>query len=135
MRTKHWEIAWVEDMPPVLQPHTFYISTQHRLTEHLCACGCGAEISLPLGPSEWRIDGYGACVSLHPSVGNWRLPCKSHYVIHNSTTQWRETWTDQEIAAGRTHDRNAKDREIAANRRRKHWWLRTWYWLCRLVRR
>ncbi|MCY4477381.1 MAG: DUF6527 family protein [Gammaproteobacteria bacterium] len=135
MKTKHWEIAWVEDMPSIIQPHTFYISMQHRLTEHLCACGCGTEVSLPLGPSEWRIEGEEAGISLHPSVGNWRLPCKSHYVIHNSTTHWRETWTAQQISAGRARDQNAKNREIAANRRLMPWWLRIWYWFCRLVRR
>ena len=135
MKTRHWRVQWVEDMPPVLEPETCYVSRKHRLTEHLCACGCGAEISLPLGPSEWHLDGHGDSISLRPSVGNWRLPCGSHYVIRNSTTHWCEPWSEQQIMAGRDRDRQAKEQEIANNRRRNPWWRRVWYWLCRLVRR
>ena len=42
-------------MPEEMTEGEFYISVKHRLTEHLCACGCGTEVSLPLGRSEWSI--------------------------------------------------------------------------------
>ena len=122
-------------MPPVLEPGTFYVSYKHRLTEHLCACGCGTEVSLPLSPSEWRVECHGDAISLRPSVGNWRLPCRSHYIIDHSTTRWCELWSEQRVMAGRARDRAAKQQEIADNRRHKPWWLRAWYWLRRSLRR
>ena len=134
MRTTAWNVDWVEDMPPVLKPGTFYVSGKHQLTEHLCACGCGSEVSLPLGPSEWRIEGHGEVVTLRPSVGNWRLPCRSHYIIDKSATRWCESWSEQQIMAGRARDREATEQEIASKRRQKPWWLRLWYWWCRCVR-
>ena len=62
MRTRTWTAIWVDDMPPSLEPGKLYISVKHRLTEHLCACGCGTEVSLPLGGSEWRIEYDGESV-------------------------------------------------------------------------
>ena len=134
MRTVAWRVKWVEDMPPVLEPGTFYVSEKHRLTEHLCACGCRTEVSLPLGPSEWRIEREGELVTLRPSVGNWKLPCRSHYIIDKNTTRWCESWSEQQIMAGRARAREATEREIANRRRQKRWWLRLWYWLCRWLR-
>ena len=84
MRTTQWQIEWVEDMPERMEAATLYISVKHRLTEHLCACGCGTEVSLHLGRSEWRLIYDGDSISVWPSVGNWRLLCNRHYVIQES---------------------------------------------------
>ena len=88
MKTKAWCPIWVEDMPEKMEDGEFYISPKHRLTEHLCACGCKAEVSVPLGRSKWKIEYDGETVSLWPSIGNWRLPCKSHYIIEENRTIW-----------------------------------------------
>ena len=88
-------------MPPSLEPGNLYISVKHRLTEHLCACGCGTEISLPLGRSEWRIEYDGESVTVWPSIGNWRLPCRSHYIIEKGHTRWCLAWTEKEIRTDR----------------------------------
>ena len=135
MRTRHWRVEWVEDMPPTLERDTFYVSRKHRLTEHLCACGCGAEVSLPLGPGEWFVEGSGDSISLRPSVGNWRLPCRSHYVIDKGTTRWCASWSEEQIRVGRQRDRAAKEQAVLYNRRQHPWWRRLWYWLLRLLRR
>lgn len=135
MRTLSWAVRWVEDMPPVLKPNTLYVSEKHELTEHLCACGCHSEVSLPLGPSEWRIERHGELVSLRPSVGNWRLPCRSHYVIYRSTTLWCEPWSEERIVANRERDRKAKEREIASRSRKTPLWLRLWYRFLRYLGR
>ena len=122
MRNSKWQVEWVEDMPQSMRSGTLYISIKHRLIEHVCACGCGEEISLPLGKSEWRIAYDGDSISVFPSVGNWRLPCKSHYVIRENKTIWCTRWTEKQILEGRKRDRAEKLADI----RRKNWresWL------------
>ena len=118
-------------MPAVLEPATLYVSERHRLAEHLCACGCGSEVSLPLGPSEWSVESHGESVSLRPSVGNWRLPCRAHYMIVGSRTVWCGTWSEDAIHSRRLQDRAEKQREVTGRHRRHPWWLRLWYGLWR----
>ena len=100
----HVTAVWVDDMPLSLEPGNLYISVKHRLTEHLCACGCGTEVSLPLSRSEWRIEYDGEFVSISPSIGNWRLPCRSHYIIENGTHALGPCLTQKEIQTGRARD-------------------------------
>ena len=130
MRTASWQTTWVGDMPSSMSDGTVYISVKHRLTEHLCACGCKAEVSLPLGPAEWRLEYDGETIGLRPSVGNWRLPCKSHYLIEQSRTVWCRPWTPDEVVAGRTEDRRERDEGIQNRNRERKWWWR----LVRLVK-
>ena len=113
-------------MPSSLEPGNLYISVKHRLTEHLCACGCETEVSLPLSPSEWCIEYDGESVSIRPSIGNWRLPCRSHYIIEKGHTRWCLAWTETEIRAGQSNDRKAKTADIARKRRKARWWSRIW---------
>ena len=122
MRTSSWQAMWVEDMPEVMESDKVYISTKHSLTEHLCACGCGAEVSLPLARSEWRIVYDGDTVSIRPSIGNWRLPCKSHYLILENRTIWCASWTAEEISAGRKEDRTERQRDMRRRRAERSWW-------------
>ena len=112
MRTTKWHVEWVEDMPHVIEPGNLYISTKPRLTEHLCACGCGMEVSLPLSRSDWWIKYDGDTISMCPSVGNWRLPCRSHYQLTENRTIWCPAWTDGQIAEGRGRDRARKRTDI-----------------------
>ena len=130
MRTMTWQPIWVEDMPEAMEGGKIYISTKHRLTEHLCACGCGAEVSLPLGRSDWKIEYDGETVSIWPSVGNWRLPCKSHYIIQENKTRWRRRWSEKEILAGRTGDRKEKQQDIEKRQRKQKWWKRILSIIC-----
>ena len=124
MKVNKWQTVWVEDMPNKMENGRIYVSIKHRLTEHLCACGCGAEVSLPLGPSEWKFEYNGDTVSLWPSIGNWRLPCRSHYVISENKTRWREQWSEERILAGRKRDRDEKLRDVIAKNRRETWLTR-----------
>ena len=124
MGTTRWESIWVEDMPEVMEDGKVYISVKHRLTEHICACGCKSEVSLPLGRREWRIEYDGETVSILPSVGNWRLPCRSHYIIQESMTRWCESWSTREAVAGRIRDRQEKEQDIIRKRKERTWWKR-----------
>ena len=52
----------------------------------------------------------GQAISLWPSVGNWTLPCRSHYVVNDAVVIEARSWSDEEIAAERRRDRVAKGR-------------------------
>lgn len=39
----------------------------------------------------------GKTVSLHPSVGNWSFPCRSHYWIDRNEIRWSHAFDDAEI--------------------------------------
>lgn len=71
-----------------------YISEEYETSSHLCPCGCG---ELVVTPGSHIIEGkdYGWIttfvngeLTLHPSVGNFQLPCKSHYFIVKNKINW-----------------------------------------------
>lgn len=98
---------FVEAFPTPLQPAVLYVSISYRTTAHLCCCGCGEEVIAPLGPAQWALTYDGDTVSLHPSIGNWTLPCKSHYVIRRNQVLTRRRFTTDEIVENREQDRDA----------------------------
>ena len=55
---------------------------------HLCFCGCGMKVVTPLSPTGWALTFEGRGVSVTPSVGNWNLKCRSHYVISGNRIEW-----------------------------------------------
>mgnify|MGYP001806924582 CR=1 FL=1 len=89
-------------MPTTLEPGILYVSRKYEVAVHLCACGCGSKIVTPLGPTDWKFKDSRRGPSLWPSIGNWQLPCRSHYIIRNGDTIWAGDWTDEEIMQGRS---------------------------------
>ena len=83
---------------------------------HSCCCGCGNEVVTPLAPAEWHLEFDGETISLWPSVGNWNLPCRSHYVIRRNRIFECDDWSDEKIARAQQRD-GAGRREFY---RRKH---------------
>ena len=100
-----FEHKFVEAIPPTLDPQVIYVSIRYRTAKHLCPCGCGHEVVTPIRPNKWAIKYDGVSVSLHPSVGNWSLECKSHYWIHNSQILWSDMWSQEQIEIGRAEQR------------------------------
>ena len=79
----------VEYMPEKKEPGILYISNKFNLAIHLCACGCGNEVVTPIGDNGWTTNAsFEDKVTLRPSIGNWGLPCKSHYYITNNKIEW-----------------------------------------------
>jgi hypothetical protein len=50
----------------------------------------------------------GKTISLYPSVGNWRLACRSHYWIDGSQVRWSDEWSEAQIEAGFARDARLK---------------------------
>ena len=68
---------------------TLYISLKYNVAIHKCACGCGNEVVTPLDePNGWVLSYNGKSISLYPSIGNWNLPCQSHYWIQKGQVCW-----------------------------------------------
>ena len=99
---------FVEYIPDVLEDGTIYISIAFATASHRCCCGCGKEIVTPLSPTDWKLIFDGESISLDPSIGNWSLPCQSHYWIRQNRVRWAERWTSDQIQAGRKYDAVAK---------------------------
>jgi hypothetical protein len=100
---------FVEEIPEAVEPGVFYVSLEHGSMIHLCPCGCGHEVALPLTPLDWRFTFDGETISVSPSVGSWSLPCRSHYIIDRGRVRWAEDWIEAEVEAGRRRDQARKD--------------------------
>ena len=66
-----------------MEDNVIYISDEYGISEHKCMCGCGNLVAMPIGKNEWsyKIDASNR-ISMSPSVGNYQLQCKSHYIIY-----------------------------------------------------
>ena len=102
---KKWHHKFIDLIPDDLENETLYISIKYNTLSHLCACGCGNEVSVPISPNDWNMTYNGKTVSLYPSIGNWSLPCQSHYWIKDSDIVWSETWSRDRIVANRSADK------------------------------
>lgn len=130
------KVQRVHYMPRELEPGILYVSEEFETAAHLCACGCGAKVRTPLGPTEWSFKETPAGPSLSPSIGNWQQPCQSHYWIDGGDIRWSGRWTQEQIEAGR---RREHERRVAYYdefyRQRGGLLVRFWRWLKRMFQR
>ncbi len=101
---------FVKGVPRILEPGILYVSMEYGTVVHSCCCGCGLEVVTPLTPTDWRLTFDGEAISLWPSVGNWNLPCRSHYVIQGNRVIEAGSWNKAQIDAERRRDKAAKAR-------------------------
>lgn len=85
-----------------LEPDKLYISLECNVVIHLCACGCGEKVVLPINPEGWKIIYDVESVTLHPSIGNFQFPCRSHYWIKHNKVVWTDIPQVQTPAANMT---------------------------------
>ena len=95
-------------MPRKLEPGILYFSKEFSTASHMCPCGCDNKIITPLGPTEWSLKIKGGKPTLYPSVGNWQIPCRSHYWIRNGEIVWSNLWTEEQILAGRQNEEDRR---------------------------
>ena len=100
---------FVDLAPKTLEEGVLYVSVEYGSAVHKCFCGCGVKVATPFTPTDWKLTFDGDTVSLSPSVGNWDLPCRSHYVIKRDVVHWAGDMKRAEIAGGRAADRRRKD--------------------------
>lgn len=128
------ELERVRYMPEKLRLGVLYVSDEFGTAAHLCACGCGAKIRTPLGPTEWSVDETSDGPSLSPSVGNWQQGCQSHYFIERGEVVWAPKWTPEQIAAGRAGEQRRRRAyfDNLDQRRRIGMWRQVWRWVMRI---
>ncbi len=120
-------------IPKELQDGILYVSEEYKVAVHRCACGCGSKVTTPLGPAEWTFSEHGGLPSLSPSIGNWQLPCRSHYVIRSGRVLWAAQWSEEQVAAGRQREQRKREayyREL--DKKRGIWWA-FWNWVRKLL--
>lgn len=111
---------FVEFIPRELDYGVLYISERYQTASHLCASGCGEKVVTPLSPADWRLHkDKGGLVTLHPSIGNWNLPCRSHYWIRKNRIQWAGRMTPIQIERVKAKDIADKARYIDEVNRKK----------------
>jgi hypothetical protein len=80
--------VFIVTVPDDLEEGVLYVSMTYATAIHLCACGCREEVVTPISPNDWQLGYDGEEISLTPSIGNWRLPCRSHYWISGGRVDW-----------------------------------------------
>jgi hypothetical protein len=119
----------VTAMPRELAPGILYVSEEFAVAGHLCACGCGNKVMVPLGSAEWTFSERRGQPTLHPSIGNWQLPCRSHYVIEDGKILWAGQWTEAQVRAGRRDEERRRSAYYAARAPDRSFWARLRRWL------
>jgi hypothetical protein len=91
-------------MPQDLEPGILYYSEEFKVSGHLCPCGCGNKVITPIGLNGWSFSQQKGFATLDPSLGNWELPCRSHYWIIKNQVFWADQWNSRQINAGRKRE-------------------------------
>lgn len=91
----------VHYLPKELEEGCLYVSEEFGVAGHLCPCGCKSKVVTPLDPTEWSFKEFNNKPTLFPSIGNWQLPCKSHYWITDGIIEWSYEWSEEQIIEGR----------------------------------
>lgn len=82
-----YEPIFVDHIPEEMEDGKVYISEKYHVAVHRCLCGCGEQTVMPFYtnpniPPTWSmIKENNGTVSFTPSVGNYQLPCSSHYIM------------------------------------------------------
>jgi hypothetical protein len=103
-----FKLIRVDSFPDMFESDKLYYSEACEVAGHLCACGCGNKTITPITSTEWTISKSINSPSLFPSIGNWQLPCRSHYWIRNGNVIWAGDWSEEQIEEGRINEENKR---------------------------
>ncbi len=110
---------FVDLMPSQIQEGILYISEKYSTAIHQCCCGCGQKVVTPLSPAKWQLRRDGNVVTLHPSIGNWNLSCRSHYWIRRNRIEWAGLMSEKQIRHVQKRDQRDSQRHIEQVNARK----------------
>lgn len=113
-QTECMRLQRVDLIPAELQEGVLYVSGKYRTAVHLCCCGCRSKVVTPLKSYAWTLTTQGDAFSLRPSIGNWNLPCRSHYWIIDGRIKWGGAYTEEEVREAQLSDRHAQERYFDA---------------------
>lgn len=99
MKINHLKPTHVAHLPDFLEEGVLYICLDFDLAAHLCCCGCGEEVITQLNSARWTLTESNGCVTLSPSIGNWKFSCKSHYWIESNKVICAEQFSPARIKA------------------------------------
>ena len=99
---------FVDVIPKEPDERVLYVSIEHAVAVHRCACGCGRKVVTPLAPIHWKLVFDGHSVSLSPSIGNHAFPCKSHYWLESGRVRWSYEMSREEVEAVRAQDKRQR---------------------------
>ena len=108
MKLDKIKFEFVTHIPKDVEDEILYVSIPFSIAIHKCACGCGEKVVTPITPTDWILIFNGDSVSLYPSIGNWSLPCQSHYFITKNKINWCGRWSKSKIKKGRLLDKKIK---------------------------
>lgn len=125
-----YHIEEVVSFPDVYMPGVLYWSKEFEMSAHLCACGCGDVIQLPVDPLNFSIKETSNGPTLRPSVGNWGV-CDAHYYITAGAVQWLPKMSAEQISRGRAAEDARRDAHYESIRppllaRIKGFFVRLW---------
>ena len=124
----------VHYMPKTMEPGILYVSNEFGTAAHLCACGCGSKTRTPLDVTEWQLTETDKGPTLYPSIGNWQIPCQSHYWIRNGEIVWSNKWTPQQILNGRKEEEERRRIFYENHYKEKSAFIKKWLnWLKKLL--
>lgn len=88
MKIEEFDLVECETIPTNIDDGKLYYSRKYGTATHLCACGCGSKVVTPCKPGFWDMKILDGKPTLSPSIGNFQLPCKSHYFIRDGKVIW-----------------------------------------------
>jgi hypothetical protein len=133
VKQRSLSLQHVKYLPKKLSHGVLYVSLEYAVAGHLCACGCGNKVIVPLNSASWSFSERNGLPTLWPSIGNWQLPCLSHYLITDGKVVCAEQWTDSEIIAGRKAEQARREAYYATKDRERSIWRRVRQWIRRLI--
>ncbi|MEO5931118.1 MAG: DUF6527 family protein [Candidatus Kapaibacterium sp.] len=80
--------VFVDYIPEEMENGVVYVSLLYEIAVHRCCCGCGENVVTPIGDTGWTLTSDDQSITLHPSIGNFNQPRRSHYWIQRDRVVW-----------------------------------------------
>lgn len=93
MKINKFKVEFVDKIPSNLEDGILYVCISCNVIIHRCVCGCGERTVTPIDKKYgWIMKYDGQAITLRPSIGNFSIPCRSHYYITDNNVEWLESY-------------------------------------------